>query len=166
MLGHRGHLDVAPGAARGGRQERRRADRDRQRGHRRTDHRADDAPEEAPLLGQGQEQGLEPADALGRAQEQDAVGFEREMEQRQDPLLDVRLEVDEQIPAADEVHVGVGWVAEQVLRREDHDVPQLLADLPVPVVSRGGEEAPEARRRHVGLDPLRISPGRNFRIWI
>ncbi len=42
------------------------------------------------------------------------------MRQRQHPFLRVRIEVDEQIAAAHQIHFRIGRIGEQVLRREHH----------------------------------------------
>ena len=76
------------------------------------------------------------------------------MERRDDPLLQGRAQVDQQVPARDQVDVREGRVGRHVLPREDAHLAEGLAD-PVPVLV-AGEEAAEPLRRDLRLDADRV----------
>ena len=59
------------------------------------------------------------------------------MEKRDDLLLDFGLEVDQQVPATDQVELGKRRVADQVLWRENDRVAKSLGDLVTVVVGPG-----------------------------
>ncbi|RIH78425.1 hypothetical protein Mterra_03670 [Calidithermus terrae] len=80
------------------------------------------------------------------------MGPQGEVEQLQHPLLHVAVEVDEQVAADDEVEAGEGGVAQDVVRREEHQVAHLLPHAVVAAVLH--EEAVQALGRHVGGDGL------------
>ena len=82
---------------------------------------------------------------------------EREVQQREDPPLGLRLEIHEDVAAADQVEPGERRVRQQVLPCEHHRLTQLLADpKAVPLVD---EEPAAPLRRHVGDDALRVEAG-------
>src|SRR5215207_11570532 len=83
--------------------------------------------------------GAAPARALARAEEQDPTRLQGEVEQREDRLLRVRLQVDQQVAAGDEVHLRERRVTNEVVRREDDALAQRLRDLVA--VRLQGEEA-------------------------
>ena len=74
-----------------------------------------DAPEDAPFLGDRLEQVDVPANRLRRAQEEEASLVEGKMQERDDLLLDLRLQVDQQVSADDEIEFGERRVGDQVL---------------------------------------------------
>jgi len=114
------------------------------------------APVDAPVLGQGLEQAAL-ADGLGAAEEQEAGVFEGEVEQADQPLLDLLVEVDQQVAATDQVQLGERRVADQVLGGEHHRLAHRLVDTVALLLV--GEEALQARRCEVRRDALRIDPG-------
>ena len=65
--------------------------------------RRPEPPKDPPLPGDGLEEILAPGDRLGRAEEQVSAFAQREVEQTQHPLLEVGLEVDQEVAAADQV---------------------------------------------------------------
>ena len=72
---------------------------------------------------------------IRRTQEKDTLRFEGVVEKRQQLVLQFRLEIDEQIAAADQIELGEGRVLDQVLRREDHHLADVFLD-PVTESSR------------------------------
>ena len=93
-------------------------------------------------------------DRLGRAEDEHAPRVERVVEEGDQALLDRRLQVDQQVPAGEDVDPGERRVREQVLRGEDHHPPDLLSD-PVPGVVPD-EEPGEALLADVGRDGLGV----------
>ena len=72
------------------------------------------------------------------------------MKERQELLLQLRGQVDEQVPAAQDVELGEGRVHDDVLRGKDHHLPDGLAD---PVAALVLDEEPaQALRRHIRGD--------------
>lgn len=69
---------------------------------------------------------MNPQKRLGRAEEEDSARTKAVVEERDDPPLQVRLEVDEDVPAEDEVHAGERRIPGQVLLRQDHRLADLL----------------------------------------
>ena len=69
-----------------------------------------------------------PAQAFAAAQKQGAVGTQGKMEGRQQAVLDLGLQVDQQVATADQVDAGKGRIAEQVVGRENDQFPQLGTD--------------------------------------
>ena len=114
-----------------------------------------DAPVNAPFLGDRLEQVGLPANRLRRAQEQVASLFESEVQEGDDLLLHLRFEVDQEVAATDQVHLGKGGVGDQVLNRERHCFAHLFADLPGGFV-HPREEAGQPFRRDIGGDALGI----------
>ena len=80
------------------------------------------APKDACLARQRGKEVVGRAHGLGAPQHQDASGIEAVVKKRQELLLQVRLQVDEQVPTHQQVELGEGWVHGQVLRGEDHHV--------------------------------------------
>ena len=78
---------------------------------------------------QGREQVRRRARGLRRPQQQDARGQQGVVEQRHHPLLHAGLEVDEHVPAADQVHAAERRIPGQVVPREDAHVADGLEDL-------------------------------------
>ncbi len=76
------------------------------------------------------------------------------------PLLEHRVEVDQQVPAGDQIEMGEGRIGDRVVPREDHHVPDCLAD-PVPAV-RFHEESPQPCGGDILLDRLGVKPRPGF----
>ena len=96
-------------------------------------------------------------DMVGRfrvAKEQDAVFAQREMEQRDDLRLCFRAQVDQEVPAGNQVEPRERRVGQEVLYREDHRRAQLGSNLVAVVLL--GKEACQPRRRDVRLDRRRV----------
>src|SRR3984893_14064946 len=74
------------------------------------------------------EQALQRARSFRTAEKQRATMLEREMQQRQHALLDLRLEINEQIAAGADIDVGERRVTQHILRSEHHHVADLFAD--------------------------------------
>src|SRR5688572_12192540 len=68
---------------------------------------------------------------FARSEKQDAVPLQREMQQVQDLALGHRLQVDEQVPAADQVEASKRRILENVVRREDDELSELRRNLVV-----------------------------------
>ena len=66
--------------------------------------------------------------ALRRAEEQIPARPERVMEQGDELLLEVRPQVDQQVPARDQVEAGERRVVDQVVEREQAELPDFLRD--------------------------------------
>ena len=94
---------------------------------------------------------------LARAQEQPAAGDERVVEQLEHAALEPALEVDQQVPARDQVEPGERRVLEQAVRGEQDPLAQALGHL-VPT-GHLAEKAPEPFGAHVGLDGPGVDPG-------
>ena len=73
------------------------------------------------------EQVGEAADRFRCAQEQEPSGLERVVERGERLLLQARLEIDQQVPATDEIHARERRVADEVLPREHDHLAQRLA---------------------------------------
>lgn len=97
------------------------------------------------MLVHGREDVGEVADRLGIAEHQEPPGLQGVMEVGNDPLLNGRLEVDQQIAAADEIQVREGRIGRDVLPGEDAHVADRFSDLVPPSTltkkrrSRSGE---------------------------
>ena len=92
----------------------------------------------------------EAADALGRAQDQQAAGVQGVVHQRQELLLRLGIDVDQEVPAAEDVQLRERRIDEDVLRRKDHQVADLLLD-PV-AVALAHEKPRQPLGRHVRGD--------------
>ena len=79
------------------------------------------------------------------------------MEEREQPLLRLRVQIDEQVAAGDEVEFRERRVLADVLRREDDHLPNFLLDAIVAVFL--GEKPRQPFARHVHGDALRVNPG-------
>ena len=84
-------------------------------------------PVDAPLFFDRREQALLRPDRFSIAKKEHAFFFQGKMEQRDHALLHSWVEVDQQIPAANQVELGKGRIAGKVLRRKHHRVAQRLA---------------------------------------
>ena len=69
---------------------------------------------------------LSRADRLGGSEEEHAAIAQGEMKKRQDFVLRFRLQIDEEIAAANEINVGEGRVSQYIVNREDHAVAQFI----------------------------------------
>jgi hypothetical protein len=94
-------------------------------------------------------------DGLAPAEEDEAGGLEREVHQRQGPLLQGGVEVDEEVAAAHQVEAGEGRVFHHVVRREDHRLAHRAGDLVA--VPLAHEEARQPLGRDVGADAVRVA---------
>ena len=106
------------------------------------------------LLVQDGEEGRHLADALGGAEHQEPGRRERVVKRREHPFLQPGFQVDQHVPAADEVHARERRVPSEVVAREHAHLADGLADLMAAV--HLGEEAPQALRRHVLDDVLEV----------
>src|SRR5437879_7236234 len=79
------------------------------------------------------------------------------MKQGDDLLLEVRLQVDKQVAAADQIELGKGSVADQVLDGKDDRLAQRLGDLVIMVIELGEKSAKQIGW-HVGGDAFRVDP--------
>ena len=85
------------------------------------------------FLSNGENRWLEAAGALRRAQDQKAAGIQGIVHQRQELLLRLDIDVDQEIAAAEDVHLRKRRIDQDVLRRKDHQVADLFLD-PVALV--------------------------------
>ena len=69
------------------------------------------------------------AGAFTRAEEQKPSGLQREVEEREHRLLRVRLKVDQQVAARDQIQLGERRIANEVVRGEHDALAQRLGDL-------------------------------------
>jgi hypothetical protein len=86
---------------------------------------------------------------LGWPEQEVAAAPQRVVEERDHLPLEIGLQVDEQVPAGDQVERGEGRIADQAVHREDAHLAQLLSDVPARPVAN--EVALEALGRDVGL---------------
>ena len=86
---------------------------------------------------------------LGAAQHQQSVGLEPVMEDREDAALEQWLQINEDVPAADEIEVRERRVSHDVVSGEDAEVADPLGDsiLPVLLHEEAPRAAPATRRR-------------------
>ena len=82
------------------------------------------------------------ADVLGRTQKQKTSHLQSVVQYRQDALLQRIIQVDEQIPATDQVEVAKRGVRDHVVAGEDAQFPHQLADLVAAFLA--DEETPQA----------------------
>ena len=82
------------------------------------------------------------ADRLRAAQPEATRRFQRVVQRRHDPLLQHRLQVDQQVAATDHVDAREGGIGQHVVPRENAGVADRLAD-PVTGIDFG-EEPPQA----------------------
>ncbi len=129
------------------------------RGHREVDRRRDDdrpALEEAVLLVDGPEEPRLAGHVLRGTQEQETARAQGVVVEVDDLPLQLALEVDEQVPAADQVDAREGRVLRHVVAREDDQVADLLRHLEL--VGSPREEALQPLGRDLLGDPLRVEP--------
>ena len=118
-----------------------------------------------PFLRDGGEELLVPTDRLRAAEEEIAAFAKREVKERDQPLLGVRLQVDEQVPAGDHVEPREGWIGEQVLDCEHDEIAQGFPDLVRSVVLvevLADLVRWQPRQRRLGIDavarPAQVAP--------
>ena len=78
------------------------------------------------------------------------------MEQRHQLLLQCRTQIDQQVPAGEQVQPGKRRVRRDIVRREYHHLADLLADPVLAAILP--EEAGQALRRHIAGNACRIKP--------
>jgi hypothetical protein len=86
-----------------------------------------DPAEDAGLLVDRLEELLAAARRLAGAQEEGSSFAQTEVQQGEDAQLEIRLEVDQEVAAADDVEAAEGGILQDVLGREDHPLAELLA---------------------------------------
>ncbi len=64
------------------------------------------------------------------------------MKKRQNFVLSFRLQIDEEIAAANEINVGKGRVSQYIMNREDDAVAQFTGDLLAVVILREESRQP------------------------
>ena len=107
-----------------------------------------------PLAFQRDKQPGRAAHSLGGTQKQDAAGIQAIVEQGQQLLLQVRGQVDQQVAADQQIELGEGRIHDEVLGRQRHHLPDLLAD---PVAAFLLDEKPaQPLGRHIRRDVLRV----------
>src|SRR5262249_53587928 len=149
LLGRRGHSWVRP---RGGSATRRAA---REGELEDGADRRFDTPEDAKALVHHLEELGMFREALRGAEEEVAARPEGIVEHRNELLLQLRIQVDEQVAAGDQMKPEEGRVADQAVLGENAHPPYLLCDLIGGPVSR--EEACEPPRRNVLGDVGRVA---------
>ena len=113
-----------------------------------------DMPVDPMLLADRLEVRRDAGGRFGGAEKEHTLRAQREMEEGQDFPLRLRAQVDEHVAAGDQIEAGERRVGQQALAREHDRLAQLAHDLIA--IALLGEEAGEPRRRHVGLDRVRI----------
>ena len=68
------------------------------------------------------------ADALGRAQDQQTAGVQGVVHQRQELLLRLGIDVDQEVSTTEDVELRERRIDEDVLRRKDHQVADFFLD--------------------------------------
>ena len=81
---------------------------------------------EQPVLAIDRDEKLMPGDVLGCAEEQQSARTKREVEDRDHPVLQVAVQVDEQVPARQQVDTREWRILDQVVGGEDAHLAQLL----------------------------------------
>ena len=125
-------------------------------GHRRSARRRLLAIDAEFLVGQAEQPDLR-ADGLGLSQHEESLWVERVMEDRDEPLLQHDVHVDQDVAAENQVETREGRILGQVLPREDAQIAHGLADAVAAIDLR--EEAAQDLRRDVRLDARRIESG-------
>ena len=99
------------------------------------------------------------AHAFGGAEEEPTVRLQREVEKRDELLLQLRAQVDQQIAATEQIELGKGRILDDVLLGEDQQVAEAFMDAIAAAIGFGGEEARQAFGRKIGGDAGRITAG-------
>ena len=97
------------------------------------------------------------AAGFGRAEQKDTVVDKREMKQRNDFRLRFRPEIDQHVPAGDQVQPRKWRIAQQVLHGEHRLRAQVVADPVAAFIRR--EIARQPLRRDISGNGWRIDPG-------
>ena len=105
---------------------------------------------------QGDEQVAEVPHGLGGPEEEHPSWVQRVVEEGDDLSLQLAVQVDEEIAAADEVELGEGGVLDDVLLGEDEEVADVLVNPVGGAVGLLREEAGEPLRGEVGGDAGRV----------
>src|SRR5689334_5205575 len=96
-----------------------------------------------------------PRHVLRRAEEKIAILIEGIVRQRDDPVLQVTVEIDEKVAAGYQVHLGERRIPQQVVHREQAYFPKLVGN---PVGSVLPHEEPvQALRGYIVRDGRRIA---------
>src|SRR5882724_1454369 len=90
--------------------------------------RRSDAAVDTPPFADGLKTPLRLSETFGVAQKEVTPVPNRKRQQRKDPLLGFRLEIDQQITAGTEVHSREGRIAQQILRCKHHQFANLFLD--------------------------------------
>ena len=115
------------------------------------------AAEDLPLAVDRLEKVAEPADRFRRAEEQQPARPQRVMENGQQPPLQFRVEIDQQVPADHQIELREGRILDDVLRGKDQRLPDLFADVVGVVLV--GEVAFQPLLGDVGRDARRVDAG-------
>ncbi len=94
------------------------------------------------------------ANRLGASEQKDPAIAQGEMEQGNHPGLGLGQQIDQQIPAGNEVEAREGRVGEHILYGEHHRGAQVGVDAVAMLFSQ--KEARQARRRNIGFDGVRV----------
>ena len=105
------------------------------------------------------EEVAEVAHGLRGALEEETAGVQGVVEQRNDLLLQVPAQVDQEVAAADQVQPGERRVLDEVLFRKDQHVPDDLLDAVGAAAGFHREKAREPFRGDVGCDAGRVDAG-------
>src|SRR6185436_11492254 len=73
------------------------------------------------LLGQAEQSNLR-SDRLGLAEHKEPLSVERVVEDRDQPLLEDDVHVDEDVAAQNQIEAREGWILREVLAREDAEI--------------------------------------------
>src|SRR5438046_1145891 len=95
-------------------------------------------------------------DALGGAQKQIAASPQRKMEQRNDPILQIGVQIDQQVTAGNQIDARERSVLDEIMRREDTHLAQFL-DHAVSV-SFMDKPARQPLGRYIASNGLREAP--------
>ena len=112
-------------------------------------------PEESVFPYEWREQVARRSRRLGGAQEQEALRFQREVEERHDSLLQRHVEVDEHISTHHEIQLGERRVHYEILGGENHSLTDFLAHT-VRAIVLLNEESIQALFGYVLCDGRRI----------
>ena len=114
-------------------------------------------PEQFPFPVDDSKERFELPDRFGRTEEQDAVRLQGIVEQRQEFLLCLGFQIDQEIAAGQEVQLRKGGIGQDVMSRKHDQIPNLLLN-PVTAVFPGKEPL-QARRGEVLGDADRVEAG-------
>src|SRR5690606_16637841 len=91
---------------------------------------------------------------LGTTEDEQPLGTQGAVKQLEDVTLSVALEVDEEVPATDQVEAREGRIGQEIMRGEGHPFAHLLPYAVAAVLA--DEEASQSLRTHLRLDVTRI----------